>query len=1015
MNRKTNIQYFTLVLLSITLCNNIYSVSVKEINEQINNFNIEISAIKLNKVTTNDLIFLQQKINYLRQDINGIRNETIQNIIQTRFYPIEQEVYCLLLSKNSNSSFLFYLKNKNLKKLRNSLVNLIKKKQLFLSYSEFNKKLEKVPNSLLKQLDLVDENKKKIKYTQWFTTIDSTILKVEKLIYEKLTPDKSIKQLEEYITQAPYNVTNYNKISPFWKEAFIHLFNKYTVDGEPHTIGIFKDKKFEFFRDQSSSNINYRLFQEETFQTYYIEALFLSNQKIAILKAEQTYENLAQFLNGTSTPKGIDVVILQKLIQQDLELKLYKNVLNKLKRFEFHFLPNQELHKQYLSFIESIKKLQTTHLECNITSTGIYSDDMDNFGFFFNSSGDKLITTRTGRQISIYKTDSLENSPQLFMDYQPNNYHYQFVGGQFTQIPNELKLKSIRNSLGQNVAIKDIYIKHLDKKDNNNDKQRQVMLFVSTSSKLSGGEEKANEKALPWFSSDSPEIRRARQYRSRENGYHNTDIYYSFKEGVNWSIPKLLMHVNTPYSERSPSLSADHNTLYFSSEGYVGQGGYDIYKVPIIISENNKSIEIVGTVENYSSANSNRDEIYYRQARLNHEYFIRSKNASNKEWEISQITKSKKLEKMPYRIVTINGEQMKIGLQCFPSPINEDYVNVHGYILDENDQPLKDSEITFLELNGDKEVKTFSSILGKKGKYHGTLDAGKDYRVVATGTKHGRALEYRSDDFINVCKKMSLRYIPEMGNKEKEVFDTLKNAPFFFDFNDDDVDVTRLDFNEMKKHYLKDFNLAKKNKNISFLIVGYTDTLGDLATNQYLGLERAKKVREFLIKEFDYKGKITCISNGETTKFNKTKNEHFTKHLNPTHYSSIDSALLQKNRRAMVVMVNNSRYYNASELTCSEGTSIQTFCTREVDDSIGITIRINPSLDDDELINLTFLKNSTDDNEIKSIDNMSLSTFSTTLPSIHDSRYPCQIIIRRHGPNNNSTCTVRGSICSPNF
>lgn len=603
------------------------------------------------------------------------------------------------------------------------------------------------------------------------------------------------------------------------------------------------------------------------------------------------------------------------------------------------------------------------------------------------------------------------------MDYQPNNYHYQFVGGNLTQIPSELKFNSIRNALGQKVAIKDVYIKHLDKKDNNNDRQRQVMLFVSTSSKLSGGEETANEKALPWFSSDSPELRRAREYRGRENGYHNTDIYYSFKEGVNWSVPKLLMHVNTPYSERSPSLSTNRNILYFSSEGYVGQGGYDIYKVPIIISENNKSIEVSGPIENYSYVNSHRDEIFYRQTESNHEYFISSKEEANKKWELQKIVKSKKTKKMPYRVVTINGEQMKIGLQCFPSPINEGYVNIHGYILDENDKPLKDSEITFLELNGDKEVKTFSSILGKKGKYHGTLDAGKDYRVVATGTKHGRALEYRSDDFINVCKKMSLRYIPEMENKEKEVFDTLKNAPFFFDFNDDNVDVSRLDFNEMKKHYLKDFNLAKNNENISFLIVGYADTSGSATENNRLGLERAKKVREFLIKEFDYKGKITCISNGETTKFNDTKNDHFTKHLNPTHYSTIDSTLLQKNRRAMVVMVNNSEYYGASELKCSHGTSIKTFCSQGVNNRINIDIRINPLLKNNELIDLTFLENSSDEIEIKSIDGLNQSVFSKTLPSINNPKYPCQIAIKRYYSNNNSSiyCKVRGYICSPNF
>jgi hypothetical protein len=63
----------------------------------------------------------------------------------------------------------------------------------------------------------------------------------------------------------------------------------------------------------------------------------------------------------------------------------------------------------------------------------------------------------------------------------------------------------------------------------------------------------------------------------RSGGEGGFDIYYSSKEGEEWSKPVNLGSViNTPENEENPVISADGNKLFFSSSGHETVGGMDI-------------------------------------------------------------------------------------------------------------------------------------------------------------------------------------------------------------------------------------------------------------------------------------------------------------------------------------------------------------------------------------------------------------------------------------------------------
>lgn len=66
---------------------------------------------------------------------------------------------------------------------------------------------------------------------------------------------------------------------------------------------------------------------------------------------------------------------------------------------------------------------------------------------------------------------------------------------------------------------------------------------------------------------------------NRPDGLGRCDIYISQKKGDDWSKPfDLSPPINTPGWESQPSISADGRTLYFVSNRKGGYGGYDIWK-----------------------------------------------------------------------------------------------------------------------------------------------------------------------------------------------------------------------------------------------------------------------------------------------------------------------------------------------------------------------------------------------------------------------------------------------------
>ena len=65
----------------------------------------------------------------------------------------------------------------------------------------------------------------------------------------------------------------------------------------------------------------------------------------------------------------------------------------------------------------------------------------------------------------------------------------------------------------------------------------------------------------------------------RDEGFGDRDIYVSFKtQSKKWTKPRNIgSKINTVSSENSVFLASDNKTIYFSSNGHLGYGGFDIF------------------------------------------------------------------------------------------------------------------------------------------------------------------------------------------------------------------------------------------------------------------------------------------------------------------------------------------------------------------------------------------------------------------------------------------------------
>ncbi len=225
-----------------------------------------------------------------------------------------------------------------------------------------------------------------------------------------------------------------------------------------------------------------------------------------------------------------------------------------------------ELTKSAQELFNNPKPLVVTRLGIINTSfsehTPVISAD-ENFLYFTSKRGD------------LNKEKTIEG------DFYENIYKYDKTHGYWTKpepLPQNINLPMTHVATsGLSVDGQELYLYISDKKNSGNLYYSQLQGDKWTNPVLL--DKTINSKKRETHASVSADGHYLYFTSDRRGGYGGLDIYVSEKQGDGtWGEAKNLgPNINTEKNEEGPFIHPDGVTLYFSSEGHKGMGGYDVF------------------------------------------------------------------------------------------------------------------------------------------------------------------------------------------------------------------------------------------------------------------------------------------------------------------------------------------------------------------------------------------------------------------------------------------------------
>ncbi|HVX52292.1 MAG TPA: OmpA family protein [Chitinophagaceae bacterium] len=312
---------------------------------------------------------------------------------------------------------------------------------------------------------------------------------------------------------------------------------------------------------------------------------------------------------------------------------------------------------------------------------------------------------------------------------------------------------------------------------------------------------------------------------NRPGGYGGSDIYVSHRRSNGTWTPAENMGpaINTKGNEQAPFIHADNQTLYFTSDGWPGYGGTDIYVSRKTGDSTWSTPENLGypinTVENEGSLFVASDGLtaYYASDRAD-----------------------------------TRGELDLYKFQLQPQVRPARTLYVQGYVTDAATGKYIPCSV---ELTDDSTSQPVTKLqTDETGFYFVTLPVGKDY----TFTVNRKGYLFYSDVYRLKEKAADSTYIKNIQLQPVAVNETLALKNIQFDLNSyqlKPVSLTELD---------KLLQLLTDNPTMHVQISGHTDNIGSDADNLVLSTNRAKAVADYLISKGIEPGRLTWKGYGAT-------------------------------------------------------------------------------------------------------------------------------------------------------
>jgi len=294
---------------------------------------------------------------------------------------------------------------------------------------------------------------------------------------------------------------------------------------------------------------------------------------------------------------------------------------------------------------------------------------------------------------------------------------------------------------------------------------------------------------------------------NRPGGYGGTDIYYCIKDSAaSWGDPiNLGSQINTFNDERTPFIHYDNKTLYFTSNGHFGMGGFDVFVSKLDKEGNWSEPENLGIPINTTS----NEQGMVLDARGIKGYFASKTLAGNGGWDIFCVDIPKEFR--PDEMIILNGK-----------------------IHDTDSLAISEFTVEVLNLNTYERFKvlsniesgTFSAIIPKQNcTYYIKIEAeGYSFgNTIIDGTINSHT--YFADIELTPIKKGSTFYLPQA----------------YFDAN------AKIEFKTLGIFSDFAFYLKKQNQ-LKIKIIGINKANSTIENYETLS-EKAHKLQQFLIQK----------------------------------------------------------------------------------------------------------------------------------------------------------------------
>lgn len=345
----------------------------------------------------------------------------------------------------------------------------------------------------------------------------------------------------------------------------------------------------------------------------------------------------------------------------------------------------------------------------------------------------------------------------------------------------------------------------------------------------------------------------------RDDSYGGRDLYVSFKKGDAWSAPKNLgVDVNSAADDYAPFLGVDGKTLYFSTSGYSGYGGSDIFV----------SMRLDDTWEHWSepenlgaSVNSAGDDQYFSiPSTGKHVYF--SRGDLDDDTDIFRfkaddifIDKSSPLMASVAHL-TDQGEEpalVAVNENAGETPGEEEhFATIKGRVTDETGNPVSGIPIVIERLPDGVDVGEVTT--DEDGNYEMTVREGARYGIMAK--QKGYLSTDENFDFNNMPDHAVVSADLKISKVKSGASIVLNNI--FFDL--EKAELKTASYPELNRvlDYLQSGDIKK------IEISGHTDSTGSSEYNQALSERRAKAVYNFFLTSGISKDRMEAVGYGET-------------------------------------------------------------------------------------------------------------------------------------------------------